>query len=167
MQWIHLRPTFEILLVGTRESAIEQLRAECAQTGQANRFSMYGEYGEIHLPSEEHRLWSPQLSFSLSAQENQCLIHGRYSPRINVWTFVWIVYLAMAFTAFFALILAYSQWMLGRSLWGLWVALVAFFAILALYIVAYIGQQLSADQMHSLRVQFDETLARAGIQKAN
>ena len=73
----------------------------------------------------------------------------------------------MSFTAFFGLALAYSQWMLGESGWGLWVAALAVLAIMVLYIVANVGQQLSADQMSALRNRLDKTLQNAGVQLVN
>ncbi|MEZ6074966.1 MAG: hypothetical protein R3C56_04595 [Pirellulaceae bacterium] len=82
---------------------------------------------------------------------------------LEVWTFVWIVYLAMSFTAFFGLVLAYSQWMLGESVWGLWAAVAALIAISTLYVVANIGQQWSSDQMDALRARLDGVLERAGV----
>lgn len=160
MQWFRLRPTFEIPLVVGRASASERLKAECDAFGTAELFMVHGEYGELHLPLEQHRLWSPHLSFYLVGRDQNCILHGRYAPRINVWTCVWCVYLAMAFTIFFALTLAYSQWMLGTSAWGLGLALGALLVLLILYVVAHIGQQLSADQMLALRTQLEEILTR-------
>ncbi len=79
---------------------------------------------------------------------------------------MWVIYLAMSFTAFFGLALAYSQWMLGESGWGLWVATLAVLAIAALYVIANVGQQWSSDQMSSLRVRLEEILQRSGVQQA-
>ncbi len=163
MSLFQLRPTFEIPLSDNRLDAIAKLEAEFARRDKRESFLMHGEYGELHLPAVEHRLWSPHLSFYVSDREEQCLIHGRFAPRLEVWTFVWVIYLAMSFTAFFGFALAYSQWMLGESGWGLWVATIALLAVLTLYVVANIGQQLSADQMSALRNRLDKILQNAGV----
>lgn len=160
---LQLRPTFEIPLKDVRPEAIDKLAAEFARRGKGDNFLMHGEYGELHLPAAEHRLWSPHLSFYVSEREALGLIHGRFAPRLDVWTFVWVLYLAMAFSAFFGLALAYSQWMLGESQWGLWIAIVALLAIAALYIIANIGQQWSSDQMVALRNRLDEILHASGV----
>lgn len=163
MTLFQLRPTFEIPLSENRLEAIAKLETEFARSKKGDHFLMHGEYGELHLPAVEHRLWSPHLSFYVSERNEQCLIHGRFAPRLDVWTFVWVIYLAMSFSAFFGFALAYSQWMLGESGWGLWVAAVALLAIMVLYVVANVGQQLSADQMSALRSRLDIILQNAGV----
>lgn len=163
MSWFRLRPTFEIALGEPRSVAIEKLEGEYTRLNDHHSFFMHGEYGELHLPSSQHRLWSPHLSFYVSEREGDSLILGRFAPRIEVWTFVWVVYLAMAFTAFFGLALAYSQWMLSEPAWGLAVAVFGTLAIVALYVTAHIGQQWSVDQMELLKSRLHELLKTANV----
>lgn len=164
MQWFILRPTFEISIAETRSEVIEKLRTYAARHRGDVTFQMFGEYGELHLPSEEHRLWSPHLSFYVAEREPKSLIHGRFAPRLDVWTFVWIVYLAMAFTAFFGAVLAYSQWVVEESPWGIYVTILGCLTIAAIYCIAHVGQQWSSDQMQALRDQLDRRLLEAGVQ---
>lgn len=158
MFWFKLRPTFTIEVPSSRQAAIEKLRDAYAQLNQTNSFTMFGEYGELHLPVAEHRLWSPHLSFYVAERGQASLIHGRFAPRLDVWTFVWIVYLAMSFSAFFGLALAYSQWMLDESMWGLAVAVLGIAVVITMTLVAAIGQQWSSDQMHALRNRLEGIL---------
>jgi hypothetical protein len=167
MQWFRLRPTFEILLSEDRASAMQKLALEYEKLRQPNSFFMHGEYGELHLPPEEHRLWSPHLSFYVTERNQACLIHGRFAPRMDVWTFIWIIYLAMSFIAFYGFALAYSQWMLGEPIWGIWVALSSLLSIFSLYLIAHVGQQLSADQMHALRERLVDIMHNAQILPAD
>jgi hypothetical protein len=163
MQWFRLRPTFEIQLDVDRSEAMRRIQTHYDSLGPINSMFLHGEYGEFHLPSVEHRLWSPHLSFYVHQEGEHGLIRGRFAPRLEVWTFVWVVYLAMAFSAFFGLALAYSQWTLGGSAWGCWIAVVATVAIVTLYAIAHVGQQLSSDQMHTLRHRLDDFLRDAQI----
>lgn len=163
MQWFRLRPTFEIRLDVDRTEAMRRIQAHYDSLGPIHSMFLHGEYGEFHLPSAEHRLWSPHLSFYVHQEEERGLIRGRFAPRLEVWTFVWVVYLAMAFSAFFGLALAYSQWSLGGSAWGGWIAILAGVAISTLYAVAHIGQQLSSDQMQTLRDRLDNFLRDAKL----
>jgi hypothetical protein len=163
MRWFHFRPTFDWPLEETRDVAIERLDQQFSQRKQRERFAMYGEYGELHLPPEQHRLWSPHLSFYVMPREQRSVIHGRFAPRVDVWTSVWIAYLMMVFSAFFGAMLAYSQWTLGESVWGLIIVGVSLSTILALYLVAHIGQQWSADQMEFLRTQLEEMVTSAEL----
>ena len=160
---VRLRPTFALHLEEPRLEVMEKLRQSCEQLNQRHLFLMYGEYGELHLPAEEHRLWSPHLSFYVIQRDAASMIHARFAPRPDVWTSVWIAYLAMAFTAFFGFALGYSQWMLGETVWGLWVAIAASGVIGGLYLVASIGQQWSSDQMLALRSRLESILQTAGV----
>lgn len=169
MQWFRLRPTFEIPLPIPRSEVMERLRVAASEVAQPDRFRMFGEYGELHLPRREHRLWSPHLSFYVSepgpgASSEHSSIHGRFAPRVDVWTVVWIAYLALLFTAFFGAALGVSQWQLGDPLWGIWIAGSALGMLVAIYVIAHLGQQWSADQMHQLREQLEEIMQQAGVQ---
>ena len=163
MGWFELRPTFEIPIQESRDTVIAKLLKECQSIGEPTSFFMHGEYGELHLPPEEHRLWSPHLSFYVADRRSHPVILGRFAPRLEVWTFVWVLYLAMAFVAFFSLVLAYSQWAIGEASFWHWVGLVALVSILVLYIVAHLGQQWSADQMHLLRERLEAILDAADV----
>ncbi len=135
MPILQLRPTFEVPATEDRQEVIAKLEAEFAKDKAQAGFLMHGEYGELHLAAVEHRLWSPHLSFYVSEREGHALIHGRFAPRLEVWTFVWVIYLAMSFTAFFGLALANEViWrMFSTETWvyfktfGLTAAVFAFF----------------------------------------
>lgn len=163
MRWFRLRPTFEIPLAMDRTTAMQRIQSHYERISPTNLMFLHGEYGEFHLPSKEHRLWSPHLSFYVHQEAEFALIHGRFAPRLEIWTFVWVVYLAMAFSAFFGLALAYSQWSLGGYAWGAWVSLAAAIAICTIYVIAQVGQQLSSDQMDRLRGDLDSFLRDAQI----
>ena len=141
MQWFKLRPTFQYELPETRQHYLDELSSRCRQLNQPTLFFMHGEYGELHLPPDQHRLWSPHLSFSVETNAKQAILRGRFAPRVEIWTPIWIFYLAMSFTAFFAFTLAFSQWMLGKSAWGAGIGIAAMLLILLLYVIAHIGQQ--------------------------
>lgn len=156
IQWLVLRPTFEIPIGTSREIAIQRFADECQRVNESRIFFVHGEYGELHLPTDQHRLWSPHLSFYVSHESGQTIIRGRFAPRLEVWTFVWVLYLAMAFSAFFALVMEFSKRSIGEQGWWHWVALVAILAIVAIYLVANVGQQWSSDQMGQLRSQLEK-----------
>jgi hypothetical protein len=158
MSWFRLRPTFDIPLNQSREVVIERLVELQAQHPNRQLFLMFGEYGELHLPPQEHRLWSPHLSFYLMETDQKAVVHGRFAPRVDVWTVVWIAYLVFLFSAFFGLVLGISQWTLNETAWGVWVAVGAMVLWFSLFVVANIGQQWSSDQMQHLREQLESLL---------
>lgn len=158
MSWFRLRPTFEIQVNQTKQEVIEKLTRLQRQIAEKRLFLMFGEYGELHLPAAEHRLWSPHLSFYINEVNQQTSVYGRFAPRIDVWTVVWIAYLVFIFTAFFGAILGFSQWTLGETAWGMWIALAATALWLSLFAIAHVGQQWSSDQMHVLRNRLEKML---------
>ncbi|MEZ6135063.1 MAG: hypothetical protein R3C53_09160 [Pirellulaceae bacterium] len=164
---LQFRPTFIIAVADTRDEVMSKLEQAHRIHGKHNDFMMFGEYGELHVPPSEHRLWTPHLSFYVSEHVKpdgqHAVIHGRFAPRLEVWTTVWIAYLLMSFTAFFGFTLGYSQWMLGESLWGIFVAACSMLGITALYLVAAVGQQWSADQMQMLRIRLETILANSNV----
>lgn len=161
MQWFKLRPTFQYELTNSQQHYLDKLASEARRLNQPQVFLMHGEYGELHLSADQHRLWSPHLSFYIEPNDQHATLHGRFAPRVEIWTTVWIFYLAMSFSAFFAFTLAFSQWMIGEAAWGAWVGLAAIVSIIFLYAVAHIGQQWSVDQMHDLRDRLDSLLAES------
>lgn len=189
MTRLQLRPTFQWVLREKRSVVLERLQAEFSRQANKDLFLMYGEYGELHLPPDEHRLWSPHLSFSIvgetigvispsgllsspeienenmSVERTQCVLHGRFAPRPEIWTAVWIVYLLCCFTVFFGVIIAYVQWQLGESLWGIGLTAGAAITWGALYGVAYMGQQWSSDQMQKLGSELEAILVKVNVSK--
>ena len=163
MQWFTLRPTFEIQLVDSRQDALEKIDRAYKQLEDKQFLLVFGEYGELHLPPSEHRVWSPQLSFSVYQKGDHSCIHARFAPRLEIWMFVWICYMTLAFSAFFGFILGFSQFMIGIGAWGNWIGMAALLLWGTLVAVAHIGQQLSADQMHALQLQLDEFLTNAKL----
>lgn len=163
MHWFRLRPTFELTLAESGEQAKEKLQLYFSQLQEQKSFAMYGEYGELHLRPEQHRLWSPYLSFTVvdSGVERQVL--GRFAPRMEVWTFVWILYLAFGFSAFFGGMLACSQWMLGHTVWGALIVIIGLAAIAAISFVAHLGQHWSSDQMSELKNRLEQVLDASGV----
>ncbi len=163
MTWFRLQPTFEIELQETRDSAIAKMQAEYQRRGCQSDFLVFGEYGEMHLPESEHRLWSPHLTFYFHPRQELCVVHGRFAPRVNVWTLVWIAYLALVFTAFFGAVGGVTQNMVGEYPWGYWVMVGALVLLGTLYLIAHVGQLWSKDQMQHLREELDRVLQRSGI----
>lgn len=163
MSWFRLRPTFDIPLELSRQVVIERLSELQANYPNRQLFLMFGEYGELHLPSNQHRLWSPHLSFYLIESNDKAIIHGRFAPRVDVWTVVWIAYLVFLFTAFFGLVLGISQLSLNETAWGLWVAVAAMLLWFSLFAIAHVGQQWSSDQMHHLRDQLEAILQQVKL----
>ena len=165
--WLVLRPTFELPVEVSRNLAIDRLANAYQEVGNPQAFFMHGEYGELHLPKEQHRLWSPHLSFYVTEDNATTLVRGRFAPRPDVWTLVWILYLLLAFTAFFSLIMAVSQIAIGEnSIWH-WITIVSLTAIGLIYLIANVGQSWSSDQMEQLRSQLNQILSEKVVSETS
>lgn len=158
-----LRPTFKIKLKDSRNEVIGRLLLEYQSMTEDPLMFFHGEYGEFHLPQHCHRLWSPHLSFSVNEENGSGVIFCRFAPRQEIWTAVWVAYLASGVSCFYGLVIGYSEWMLARPSSGFWIALLSLMCILSIYITADIGQQWSNDQMQELKEKFEGFLARAGV----
>jgi hypothetical protein len=77
---------------------------------------------------------------------------------------VWIVYLAMGFIVFFALLYAGVQYWMNSTPWAMGVGMGAAACILALHFVSMIGQGWSGDQMQQLRTTLDDLLKESGLE---
>jgi hypothetical protein len=161
-----IRPTFQIQLSASREDAIVRFEVAMSQQTQAALYLTHGEYAEFHLEDELHRLWSPHLSiyFLPATSETHCELFGRFAPRPNIWTLVWIFYLAFFCCIFFASIFGGSQWMIGHFPWGLAIAAATMVLYLGLFLASQIGQSLCHDQMELLRNRLDNVLFQAGLE---
>lgn len=162
-----LRPTFRIELEESRNEALGKLVSEYETMAEDPLMFFHGEYGEFHLPQHCHRLWSPHLSFSVNEENGRGVIFGRFAPRQQIWTAVWVAYLASGVCCFYGLLIGYSEWMLGKPSSGFWIALLSVVVILSIYLSADIGQQWSSDQMKELREKFDGFLVRAGVARSS
>lgn len=164
MLTVSLRPTFILDVASPKQEFFRQL-VDVLQTSQGSTTSLvFEDFVELHIPENELRYWSPHLSLHFEGDENHTRVFGRFAPTQNVWTFVWIVYLALAFAIFFALIYAYAQWSLGEHPWAIYIVPVAIIGIGLLYLASYVGQSWSVDQIHRLRDEWDRLVESAMAQ---
>ncbi len=151
MSIVSMRPTF-VLHLPRPCAEVDRHMNEVLKSSEWSSTSLgFGRYAELHVPKSEVRYWTPHLSLQLESDDMGTKVFGRFAPRQEVWTLVWIVYLLLTFIAFFASIYAYSVWMLGETSWSGLVPPLAILGIIGLHIASRIGQRLSNDQMLALR----------------
>jgi hypothetical protein len=102
--------------------------------------------------------------FLEAEQPDSCQLMGRFAPRPNVWTLVWILYLAFFCAIFFAAIFGGSQWLVGEFPWAWAIVLATIVPYAGLFLASQIGQSLCSDQMELLRGRLDGVLGEAGLQ---
>jgi hypothetical protein len=163
-QWA-IEPTFRLVIPTRKNEAIPRFLSTMGRRNNPSLYLAHGEYGEFHLEPEVHRLWSPHLTvyFSDGSDDDHCLLRGRFAPRPNLWTLIWIFYLAFFCSLFFAGIFAGSQWLVGEFPWGLAIVAATVCLYAGLFVASQIGQSLCSDQMDLLRGRLDEVLREAGL----
>jgi hypothetical protein len=114
---------------------------------------------ELMVPRRETHLWSPQLVVDVEAAEDGSRLEGRFSPHPHVWTMYVAACAVASMATFGALILAFAQWMMNESPWGLWIAPGTALVAMLTFGAAFVGQGLSTKQMWELR---DYLLAALG-----
>ena len=180
MVGLAVRPTFQIPIACSKSEAIERFGTAMRNQSPRSLYLAHGEYCEFHLEDHLHRLWSPHLSvyFIDSDQvqsqatatdldgartSGQCTLIGRFAPRPNLWTLIWIFYLALFCSIFFATLLGGSQWMIGHFPWGWVIAIATALLYASLWIASQIGQSLCHDQMDLLRNRLGSVLLQADL----
>ncbi len=159
MSILSMRPTFTTEIPLPLELVATRLAKSLSEPQREATSLIFDRYYELHIPGSEMRYWSPHLSLTLEGDTHRTVVVGRFAPRQNVWTLVWIVYLALAFSLFFSLIYVYSHWILGSSTWVTLTIPASIIGIVMLYISSHVGQSWSFDQMTALRVQWEEIAA--------
>lgn len=151
MHFTPMRPTFEMQLPYSVDEVMNRVGVELKKPSRGHHSLLFQQYVELHIPESQLRYWSPHLSLSFEGDGSQTRVRGRFAPRNEVWTLVWVIYLLLAFSAFFAAIFECAFWMMGQSSWFGIAALLALFGIGLLYLLSQVGQALSADQILGLK----------------
>jgi hypothetical protein len=156
-----MRPRFATQLPHAPQRAYELLAQRLEQPHCPFHGNLLPQQIELKVPAPQHHFWSPQLVlvFRDAPDGAHALLEGRFGPGPEVWTLFMASYAALTFSGAAMLILASSQWTVGQSPWGAWVALACALGLAITYAVALIGRTLGTPQMRELRAFVDQTLA--------
>ena len=147
-----LTPAFDMYLPLPVSTVDQKIREILSREPWSQNCLAFERFAELHVPKTELRYWTPHLSLTLDDDgANGTRIHARFEPRQEVWTFVWVVYLALGFTAFFSMIYVYAVSLLRQSTWMSVLPILALAGIATLHFASRTGQRWSADQMQKLR----------------
>lgn len=161
MASLELRPSFEIPLAWGADEAMQRIRRGLCDPPLAGRVASLGRVAEFRIPGEQQRLWSPHLSIQIEDADQGGLLHGRFSPRPEIWTGIMLVYVSVVFLIVCGLAYAYAQWVMERPLWALTSLPIGVGVIVAIHTASLIGQRLSADQIRELMSLLEIALERA------
>lgn len=113
----------------------------------------------LRIQKEDQHVWSPQLSLDYEEDEQgEFMVRGVYGPMPSVWTKFAFGHFVAAITAFFALIIGGSKYMLGESSYVLWLFPIALLGNFLLYMMAQTGQKLGAEQLFTIHHFYEKTI---------
>ena len=161
MASFELRPTFKIPLAWGAEEAMNRIRRGLRDPPLAGRVASLGRVADFRIPDDQQRLWSPHLSIQVEDGEQGGLLHGRFSPRPEIWTGIMLVYVSVVFLILCGLAYAYAQWVMEQPLWALVSLPIGVGVIVAIHTASLIGQRLSSDQIRELMSLLEIALERA------
>lgn len=143
------------------EAAFVALRAAVADPDcpfRARFADLHG-HAELRVAESERHFWSPTLGLEIRADDaGTTTVHGLFGPHPTVWTFFVFLHFAAATCATLGLVLAWSQWSLGESAWGLWSVPLAALLSGGAYAASHVGQRLAHDQMDAMLTFVDHEL---------
>ncbi len=154
-----MRPVFVLPVPGDGSAVLELLHtklssAETELIGQVLPPNAY-----LRHSDERSRLLSPHLNLDLRSDGGGTRLHGRFSPRPNVWTGFMALFFGLGLLGLAGLIYGLAQMTVGGPIWAMWAAPAAFALIGFIYGAAFIGQGLSVDEMYELRTFVQNTIA--------
>lgn len=152
------RPRFEMTTAYGPDQVIAKVRSALKQSrtvvGQAFRDRV-----ELTVPRRATHLWSPQLFVEVKPREGGgSKLLAQFAPHPHVWSMYVAACAIASMLTFGALILAFAQWVMDDTLWGLWIAPGTALLAALMFGAAFVGQGLSAPQMFELRDFLRETL---------
>ena len=161
MSSIRIRPRFKDKYRIKPEEVGDLVRKHLAEFDSGCVAKILPTFIVVNIRPKEVHFWSPQLSISFEADEEDdsfTIIRGLYGPNPTVWAFFFYGYVALGILATFLGMYGFSLYYLGHDAKILWVLPVLGLAALTLYIVAQFGQKIGAEQMFTLHHFFEDSI---------
>lgn len=146
-----MRPQFEIPVPGDGQAVFARLRDQLEAPDAEFFGQVRSNHAFVRHPEEERSLLSPHLNLDLREGESGTVLHGRFSPRPNVWTGFMALFFTIGMVGVSGLVWGLSQYMLDGPTWAIWLAPASLALIAFIYGAAFIGQGLSNEEMFELR----------------
>ncbi|MDW7691591.1 hypothetical protein R9C00_17410 [Flammeovirgaceae bacterium SG7u.111] len=155
---IELRPRFRFYSPIARPAFVEKIKDALVN----NKSKVKGVTLEHHLifkiPKEQRTYWSPQMDVDLEDKEEGTFVRCLIGPAPNVWTKFVFIYSGLGVMGLLGSMMGFSQMMLKKTPWGLWVCLLAALIATAVWLIGQTGKRLAKEQMVMLRSFLEEAI---------
>lgn len=160
MQDVGMRPRFQIVLEHMEPKMVFEHVQKDVKCISSECMAVFRQpHMELMFKPEYRHYWSPRLSLEFEGQEQKTVIRGLIGPHPNVWTMFMALYGVCVLLSFVGAMLAYSQWSLGQSPWGMYGVMGACGGAMLLYMASLLGQRMALEQTIRLRRALEESLA--------
>lgn len=147
-----MRPRVESVLPLPPDEVMSRIRTALAQPAAGVvRGQMGGSHVTLNIDETERHFWSPWLDAHVYDHEGGAVIRGRMMPHPSLWTLYILAYAVLGMGGLLASVYGIMQVITNSGSWGLWLGPIAVVLILGLYVSAFLGQRLGAEQMAVLR----------------
>ncbi|MCB9245573.1 MAG: hypothetical protein H6606_04010 [Flavobacteriales bacterium] len=153
---IRVRPRFRFYVKQSAKEIEDLFRAKLREESNSYEGQVLNDYIVIRVIQQEQHYWSPQLSVSLSQEDDRTLVRGLYGPNPAVWLLFTFIHIATSVAAVFISIIGFSNMSLGLSSMILWIIPILGLISLIMYLVARAGRKLGESQLIDLHHFFEE-----------
>lgn len=159
MSSFHIRPRFQQVVSLPREEIQERLAESLKRPGSRCTILNFPGFLTIRIPDEDRHFWSPRLTLSFDENDSgETVITGIYGPNANVWGIFFYSYLCIGFLGVISLVMGISQWAIGKPPSWLWLAGVALFGLIGIYLVAQFGQKLGVQDTFRIHQAYESAV---------
>ncbi len=108
--------------------------------------------------------WSPEMDLNLEEDPaGFTMIRVLIGPAAGVWTFFMFLYTLCVLLGLGGFILSYSQYVLGKSIWGFWLLPIGALGAISVYLAGLYGKSKAIPQMVFLKKFFDAALPKSEL----
>ena len=158
-----MRPRFSIPVALSPDQTLNRLRGHLKAGEHLCTGEVVHRHAIVTIQKDVRTFWSPVMDFEVTEADEGASLEGKFGPHPDVWTMFVAIYALEAILATAGLMYGASQWTLGQYPSALWAVALAAVLGLATYGSAFVGQALSARQMHRLERFLQGALADPSI----
>jgi hypothetical protein len=152
-----VRPRFRISVPSKENEIVENIKKGLSEQNAKCIGSTSAHFISLQIPTKEQHYWSPQLSITLSTENEESILRGVYGPRPAVWTMFVFFYAVIGLALLVVTVIGFSTMTLDKGTMIFWWIPVLIVVFLSLYLVAYFGQKMGHNQMITLQSFFEKT----------
>lgn len=149
---ILLKPRFKVPLKQDKEVVLETFKNQLKEKECKYCSKMGNDHIFIDIPTDQQKIWSPQLELVVENAEEGSVLKGLFAPKPAMWTFFMFLHFITAIGFMIFLALAYANYIAGKetNLWYFMMGLSVFIWFF-LYFMGQMGKIKAKKQIEELK----------------